>query len=192
MSQIPNKKYTGLEDRLRKNSEDIPGPCLTPCRVWSGYKQNGMKLGEGYGKINLFTTLPSDKPDKRGRRGRSRKFAVHRISKILAEITIVQPDFDFRNRVHRKSFFDLVYAYHLSGLTIDHLCGNPACLNPSHLEWVRMDQNQRRKYWNKGRKAKRVGKVHLHQTRHAQTVKRSESVEHFLQKIRAKVYRKKI
>lgn len=38
-------------------------------------------------------------------------------------------------------------AYHLvkgpipDGLTIDHLCGNPACCNPAHLEAVTMREN---------------------------------------------------
>jgi hypothetical protein len=31
-----------------------------------------------------------------------------------------------------------------SGLVVDHLCGNPACVNPDHLEAIRSGENIRR------------------------------------------------
>jgi len=36
------------------------------------------------------------------------------------------------------------------GLVIDHLCRNPACVNPAHLEAVTMLENLRRGAWTGG------------------------------------------
>lgn len=44
---------------------------------------------------------------------------------------------------HRLSYF--FFKGHLTkGLTIDHLCGNPLCVNPSHLEEVTQKENNHR------------------------------------------------
>ena len=40
-------------------------------------------------------------------------------------------------------------------LEIDHLCNNPCCMNPDHLEWVTHAENMRRGSWRR-RDAERV------------------------------------
>ena len=59
-------------------------------------------------------------------------------------------------RIHLKGFPQLAHrvAYELligqipEGLTLDHLCCNPPCVNPAHLEPVTNEENLRRWYSN--------------------------------------------
>jgi len=145
-----NAKYNSLQERLEKNSREQNSEHLSPCRIWLGYCQQGMTRGVGYGRINLTQKRPGDTKPK------SRKFPVHRVAKTLSEILTINPSFNFYEPGDKKIFFDLLQAYSLSRLTIDHLCKNALCINPNHLEWVTLNANQRRKYWLASKRRKRI------------------------------------
>jgi hypothetical protein len=51
--------------------------------------------------------------------------------------------------VHRASYEAMVGPLP-SGLELDHVCRNPACYNPSHLEPVTRSENVRRSYAARG------------------------------------------
>lgn len=54
------------------------------------------------------------------------------------------------NKAGQRTMYAHRWAYELLvgpipvGLTIDHLCLNPACVNPEHLEPVTLSENRRR------------------------------------------------
>lgn len=52
-------------------------------------------------------------------------------------------------KVHREAM--RAYGYQVDGLSVDHLCGNRNCWNPTHLDIVTRAENTRRmrdKYWH--------------------------------------------
>lgn len=54
-------------------------------------------------------------------------------------------------RAHRFSYENYVGPIP-PGLTIDHLCKNPLCVNPAHMEPVTVEENTRRaRRWQKGK-----------------------------------------
>jgi hypothetical protein len=177
-------KYTSLQERLLAHSHSLnPSNVADSCRIWTGYAQkDGYMCGrgvEGYGKINL--TCPED--------GKSRKFAVHRVALVLHEVLQIQPDFNFYNQDNKKLFFDLLRAYSVVGLTVDHLCNNSLCFNPLHLEWVVLPKNIARKKWSSRKKEGRMNAVSLGKTHHIRRVLNSNSIEALVSKILQKKYR---
>ncbi len=54
--------------------------------------------------------------------------------------------------VHRYAYTELIGPIP-PGLTIDHLCKTPCCVNPAHLEPVTQRENNRRADWRPGVKA---------------------------------------
>lgn len=173
-------KYSSLQERLAKLSCLCDQGFSTPCLLWKGYTQDKgcVSFQKGYGKINLT------------REGRSLKFTVHRVSKVLDEILTVNPSFDFYDAQDKQSFFDLYDAYRFSGLTIDHLCKESRCLNPLHLEWVYMDPNQKRKKWSQSKRKARLHQIQAGKTRHHQIVVRSNTVKDLIKRIKSKSYRR--
>jgi hypothetical protein len=187
-------KYSSLQQRLQKlskrHSSGFMVECICvstgevqkieiPCRLWKGYSQTDgyVTPGKGYGKINLT------------KNGRSLKHSVHRVSKILAELLHLEPAFDFYNEANKQLFFDLYEAYLRADLSVDHLCKKTLCIEPTHLEWVHLTANQKRKKWNHSKRQKRFGQIASHATRHAKAVQVSASVQEFINKIRRKRYR---
>lgn len=53
-------------------------------------------------------------------------------------------------RAHRVAY-ELLVGPIPDGLTLDHLCRNPGCVKPSHLEPVTLSENVRRAHANKAR-----------------------------------------
>lgn len=172
-------KYASLQDRLVRLSCSCDFGWGTPCLIWDGYTQKDGYVSnkEGYGKINLT------------REGKSLKFAVHRVSKVLDEILTIKPSFNFYNMSDKESFFDLYDAYSLSRLTIDHLCKNSLCLKSSHLEWVYISPNQQRKKWSQQKRKQRLLLNEKRITRHHHLVVKSQTVQALIKKIKEKKYR---
>jgi hypothetical protein len=173
-------KYQSLQERLVVLSVWSDQGFLTPCLLWNGYTQDKgyVSFRKGYGKINL------------SRDGRSLKFTVHRVARVLYEILTINPAFNFYDKEDKQSFFDLYDAYRFSGLTIDHLCKVSRCLNPLHLEWVYADPNQKRKKWSYSKRKARLFKIQARLTRHHRTVVTSNTVKELIRKIKAKSYRR--
>jgi hypothetical protein len=63
------------------------------------------------------------------------------------------------NLAHRVAYEALVGPIG-DGLTIDHLCRNPACVNPAHLEPVTMGENMRRSTAIDATKARHARRTH--------------------------------
>ncbi len=168
--------YTSLQERLRVHSrrED-------DCAIWVGYCQNGTISPRGedgsYGRINLTW------------KGRSLKFPVHRVAKVLEELLFLKPDFDFYNKQDKEMFFELYFAYSACWLSIDHLCEKTLCFNPSHLEWVFLTVNQKRKKWTSSARRRKISLQKSRGTRHYQTLLSSNGVEAWIKKIKAKQFR---
>lgn len=173
-------KYTSLQERLTKLSCSCSLGWYTPCKLWDGYTQKDGYVSdkEGYGKINLM------------REGRSLKFTVHRVAKVLEEILSIHTSFDFYRKVDRALFFDLYDAYLLSGLTIDHLCKNSLCIECDHLEWVYNSVNQKRKKWARKKRSERIHLNHSKNTRHHRLVNRSKTVHELIIKIKKRGFRR--
>lgn len=171
-------RYNSLTERLIHNSHRDKHCC-----VWDGYCQKTHAEIPGtpgaYGRINLQ------------RAGRSLKFPVHRVAKVLEEILLLMKDFDFYDLTHKQIFFDLYQAYSLANLSIDHLCKNTLCINPRHLEWVRLSKNTQRKKWLKSKRVNRIKKQHYGKTRHYQAITISGNVLEWIQKIQCRVYKTK-
>lgn len=176
---MAKSKYASLHERLLLNSEVNEE---TLCLVWKGYTQKDgyVSKSKGYGRINL--TLD----------GRSCKFPPHRVAKVEEEIRRLKPDFDFYDPKHKQEFFDLYRAYSASKLTIDHLCKNSLCLNPDHLEWVRLSNNVWRKKWSDKQRKERMGLIAKRVTRHDKIVQASDTVRELIRKIQTKTYRTKV
>lgn len=51
---------------------------------------------------------------------------------------------DGRHRSAHRAAYELFVGEIPEGLVLDHLCGNAACVNPSHLEPVTQKENRRR------------------------------------------------
>lgn len=177
------KKYPSLPHRLVENSIYVHNLDLeVGCWLWQGYCQKSYITKRGspgsYGRINLI------------RDGVSSKLPVHRVAKVLYEITELKPEFDFYKKEDKKLFFNLYRAYSVCGLTIDHLCGNTLCWNPSHLEWVYLSNNQRRKKWDIFRKVERVKFIVDRLTRHQASMYLTNDVRDWTYKISRRRYRK--
>jgi hypothetical protein len=155
---------------------------LDNCRVWTGYSQKDGYISKekgSYGRINLVFE------------GRSLKFPTHRVSLVLHEILTLKPNFDFYKKEDKKLFFELYFAYSLSRLSVDHLCGNTLCFNPNHLEWVWMDKNQQRKKWKQKERSDRILKVYKSNTVHNLKLMCSHDVQTWINKIKLRRYRRK-
>jgi hypothetical protein len=172
-------RYKSLQERLSKQSCSCRHPEGSFCRIWTGYKQKDgyPSADDGYGRMNM----------QRG--GRSLKFWVHRVAKVLEEILIIKPDFDFYKKEDKQLFFDLYDAYAACGLTIDHLCRRTLCLEPTHLEWVRLTKNQQRKKWSDSKLRARIHLNKTHETNHHKMVRRSKTVKELIKKINSKQFR---
>lgn len=169
-------KYASLQERLELNSKRIKRGCV----VWTGYCQKeGYVVPPGtmgaYGKINLT------------RDGRSLKFYVHRVSKILDELLQLKAEFDFYDKVDKRIFFELLDAYYVCGLTIDHNCENTLCRNPDHLEWVTLTVNQQRKKWTVRQNQIKVRRGPP--VIHPKALDLSPGVVSWIRRIRSKSYR---
>lgn len=173
-------KYKSLEERLERNSEKTRRGCV----VWTGYCQKGGYVVPpgtkgAYGKINLT------------RDGRSLKFPVHRVSKILHELLQLKPDFDFYDKTDKRLFFELSDAYSICGLTVDHMCRNSLCFRSGHLEWVTLTVNQQRKKWLAHQHQEQIAKYRVNPSVHQKALDLSPSVILWIKRIRSKSYRKK-
>lgn len=174
------KRNKSLQARLKNSSCSCKIKGVdTPCRIWGGYTQKDgyPTIKEGYGRMNIQ------------REGRSLKFPVHRVSKVLDEILTVDPDFDFYHEDSKKLFFELYDAYSLCGLSIDHLCRNSLCFAPLHLEWVYLSANQKRKKWSSQKRIFRMRLVSEGKTRHYTLVRDSNTIQALIKKIKRKQYR---
>jgi hypothetical protein len=60
--------YATLDDRLRANSIETPGPLDTPCRLWAGEKVWGRGGRSQYPKITIRVN------------GKTKKFRAHRVA----------------------------------------------------------------------------------------------------------------
>jgi hypothetical protein len=169
-------KYASLQERLLHNSVRIKDCC-----VWSGYCQNSYIENPGtpgaYGRINLHKD------------GRSLKFPVHRVAKVLEECILLVPRFNFYNPVHKQFFFDLYTAYSACKLSIDHLCKVSLCINPTHLEWVHLSKNQQRKKWSNSKRKTRIVKQQNGRTRHYKALHISSNVIAWIKRIQAESHR---
>lgn len=58
-----------------------------------------------------------------------------------------------------KVIWELLVGPVPEGLELDHLCRNPPCVNPDHLEPVTHAENIRRGMWSKGRAAQQVART---------------------------------
>ncbi len=169
-------KYISLVDRLCTHSKREGD-----CALWTGYCQKVTVSTRGedgsYGRINLTY------------KGRSLKFPVHRVAKVLEELLILRPGFDFYNKQDKETFFELYAAYSACGLSIDHLCKRTLCFNPSHLEWVFLTANQKRKKWSSFARKKKIALHTTKRTRHYRTLLTSKGVESWIHKIKSKQFR---
>ena len=169
-------KYRSLPHRLSHNSRREGD-----CDVWTGYCQKGTVSVRGedgaYGRVNLTYE------------GRSLKFPVHRVAKVLEEMLILDQNFNFYNKGDKKLFFELYFAYSACGLSIDHLCERTLCCNPVHLEWVYLTHNQKRKKWKSFAKRKKILHQTVRVTRHYRSLLSAEKIEVWIKKITAKQYR---
>lgn len=101
-------KYLTLYHRLLALSEqEAENP--NSCWLWRGAKQGRTA---NYPKINVWTG------------GKTRTLAAHRVSLVVSEI---DGQWDL--------FWDLYKLYSIAGFEADHVCNNPSCINPDHLEW---------------------------------------------------------
>lgn len=111
--------YASIWDRLVRTIHDPD----TEQGCWVGTGK--MKCWHGYIRFNLW--VPG--------LGRAKAFSTH-----VATWILTQTD---------AQTADELYLYYLeyfhSKLTLDHLCVNPACRNPDHLEIVTMLENNRRR-----------------------------------------------
>ena len=175
-------KYQSIEERLGAYTRLQHSACGT-CHIWTGYCQKGYveapETDGAYGRINLVYG------------GRSLKFPIHRVAKVLEEISSLKSSFNFYDEKDKRDFFTLYYAYSATGLSIDHLCKNTLCFNPEHLEWVLLSKNQSRKYWSEKKRASRVVLIKKKQTRHHTSLLRAISFQNWLQQIRSRKYRVK-
>ena len=178
-------RYASLLERLYQNSVNVSAVKNLPdeCLIWTGYCQCVYVTERGtqgsYGKINLT------------RDGRSLKFPVHRVAKVLEEILTLMSGFDFYNPLHKKIFFELYYAYSACGLSIEHLCCNTLCINPSHLEWVTLSENQKRKKWDWRKRSKRILEQQKGVTRYYRSLELTPNILAWIRSIKKKAYRKK-
>ncbi len=171
-------KYQSLKERLDKNSRQEG-----TCHLWTGYCQATYVSVPGtlgsYGRINLTKD------------GRSLKFPVHRVSKVLEEILVLRPNFDFYTPKDKQLFFDLYQAYSACGLSIDHLCKNSLCINPLHLEWVHLSKNQQRKKWTESKRNERLTRQKSGRTRHYISLSITPNIFKWIQKIQRMQHRVK-
>ena len=166
-------QYASLLSRLMSNTRQE-----NTCCIWTGYCQNQhVKKPEtpgAYGRINIQKD------------GRSLKFPVHRVSKVLEEIMTLRSDFDFYNPLDKQSFFELYQAYSICGMSIDHLCKKSLCINPFHLEWVHLTKNQQRKKWSQKRRFQRIQKQDEKKTRHYKSLVVSSDLREWIKKIKSR------
>lgn len=168
--------YRSLQERLCTHSIKEGD-----CSIWVGYCQKVTVSPRGedgsYGRINLTW------------KGRSLKFPVHRVAKVLEELLLLNPCFNFYSKEDKELFFDLYTAYSACSLSIDHLCGRTLCFNPDHLEWVHLTVNQRRKKWSNSVRRKKIGLQKSKETRHYRSLLSSSGVKEWVKKIRSRQFR---
>lgn len=169
-------KYCSLPQRLSLNSIQIG-----ECTIWTGYCQKSTVSPRGeegsYGRINLTY------------QGRSLKFPVHRVARVLEELLILDPNFNFYDKSDKELFFELYFAYSACGLSIDHLCERTLCFNPMHLEWVYLTDNQKRKKWSSFAKEKKITLQSRKVTRHYRSLLSSGNIQIWIKKIKTKQFR---
>jgi len=88
------------------------------CWTW-----NGTKCRHGYGRFNIYY------------RGRTVKLSAHVAMHVIRVGGLLGVD-------------ELMAAYQAlqaRGLEVDHICVNPSCINPAHLEAVTQLENTRRR-----------------------------------------------
>ncbi len=177
-----SKKYASLEERLDAWSVERDNGFCSPCRIWMGYAQNGAPMPRGkeggYPRINMRYRASGEEKAK------SRKYPAYWVRRVLYEISKIVPDFDSNNPQHMESFWDLLYAYRSLGLTIEHVCKHTLCINPLHLDWVPMAENNGRKRWSEVRRRSRIESNHNGVGRHAALIRNSAGVKEFIEKIK--------
>jgi HNH endonuclease len=110
---IEHRGFSSLFSRIVANSTESENP--NGCWKWTGL------VKARYPRLNIRT------PD-----GAHRQIRAHRAVAVLMEIG-----------AEVEHFWDLYYLYSVAEFEGDHICGNPLCVMPDHIQLLTKDEHDK-------------------------------------------------
>lgn len=114
-------KYSTLFTRLLKNTTTSEEENEGGCWLWTGM------VKARYPRVNI-----------RNDENEHKQIRPNRAMLVLMEVGS-----------ETEHFWQLYKLYSLAELEADHICWQPMCVNPDHLQWLTSEDNRNRR-WNGG------------------------------------------